>query len=133
MKRLSILGSTGSIGVNTLDIVSQFPERFEVVSLSAGLNTAASQAANPSVSAKDRLRSQSRTIGSPSKRASERTRRNRSRGRRAHSGSHPSGGRSGRFGHRGCGRPHPHPLRDQDREKRLLWPTKNLSSWRERS
>jgi len=39
MKRLAILGSTGSIGVNTLDIVSQFPERFEVVSLSAGLNT----------------------------------------------------------------------------------------------
>jgi len=39
MKRLSILGSTGSIGVNTLHIVSQFPERFEVVSLSAGLNT----------------------------------------------------------------------------------------------
>jgi 1-deoxy-D-xylulose-5-phosphate reductoisomerase len=39
MKRLSILGSTGSIGVNTLHIVSQFPERFTVVSLSAGLNT----------------------------------------------------------------------------------------------
>jgi len=39
MKRLSILGSTGSIGVNTLHIVNQFPERFEVVSLSAGLNT----------------------------------------------------------------------------------------------
>ncbi|MGZ3493202.1 MAG: 1-deoxy-D-xylulose-5-phosphate reductoisomerase [Thermodesulfobacteriota bacterium] len=39
MKRLAILGSTGSIGVNTLQIVSQFPERFEVVSLSAGLNT----------------------------------------------------------------------------------------------
>ena len=39
MKRLSVLGSTGSIGVNTLQIVSQFPERFEVVSLSAGLNT----------------------------------------------------------------------------------------------
>jgi 1-deoxy-D-xylulose-5-phosphate reductoisomerase len=38
MKRLSILGSTGSIGVNTLHIVNQFPERFEVVSLSAGLN-----------------------------------------------------------------------------------------------
>ncbi|NWF93172.1 MAG: 1-deoxy-D-xylulose-5-phosphate reductoisomerase [Syntrophaceae bacterium] len=38
MKRLAILGSTGSIGVNTLDIVGQFPERFEVVSLSAGVN-----------------------------------------------------------------------------------------------
>ncbi len=39
MKRLSILGSTGSIGVNTLHIVSQFPERFEVISLSAGRNS----------------------------------------------------------------------------------------------
>jgi 1-deoxy-D-xylulose-5-phosphate reductoisomerase len=39
MKRLAILGSTGSIGVNTLDIVRQFPERFQVISLSAGLNT----------------------------------------------------------------------------------------------
>ena len=39
MKRLAILGSTGSIGVNTLDIIRQFPERFEVISLSAGLNT----------------------------------------------------------------------------------------------
>jgi 1-deoxy-D-xylulose 5-phosphate reductoisomerase len=33
MKRLSILGSTGSIGVNTLHIVSKFPERFKYVSL----------------------------------------------------------------------------------------------------
>jgi 1-deoxy-D-xylulose-5-phosphate reductoisomerase len=38
MKRLAILGSTGSIGVNTLEIARQFPERFEVISLSAGLN-----------------------------------------------------------------------------------------------
>jgi 1-deoxy-D-xylulose-5-phosphate reductoisomerase len=38
MKRLAILGSTGSIGVNTLDIVRKFPERLEVVSLSAGTN-----------------------------------------------------------------------------------------------
>ena len=38
MKRLAILGSTGSIGVNTLDIVRKFPERLEVASLSAGTN-----------------------------------------------------------------------------------------------
>ena len=38
MKRLAILGSTGSIGLNSLNVVSQFPERFEVVGLSAGLN-----------------------------------------------------------------------------------------------
>ena len=38
MKRLAILGSTGSIGINTLDVVRQFPERFQVTSLSAGRN-----------------------------------------------------------------------------------------------
>lgn len=38
MKRISILGSTGSIGVSTLDIVSKFPDRFEVVGLAAGGN-----------------------------------------------------------------------------------------------
>jgi 1-deoxy-D-xylulose-5-phosphate reductoisomerase len=38
MKRLAILGSTGSIGVNTLDIIRQFPEQYEVISLSAGIN-----------------------------------------------------------------------------------------------
>ncbi len=38
MKRLSILGSTGSIGQSTLSIVEQFPERYSVVSLAAGRN-----------------------------------------------------------------------------------------------
>ncbi len=38
MKRLSILGSTGSIGVQALDVVSRSPERFAVVGLSAGRN-----------------------------------------------------------------------------------------------
>ena len=38
MKQLAILGSTGSIGVTTLDIVSRFPERFAVVALAAGKN-----------------------------------------------------------------------------------------------
>ena len=37
-KRLAILGSTGSVGVNTLDIVQQHPERFAVVALAAGSN-----------------------------------------------------------------------------------------------
>jgi 1-deoxy-D-xylulose-5-phosphate reductoisomerase len=40
MKRLAILGSTGSIGVQALDVVSRFPERFEVVALCAGRNAA---------------------------------------------------------------------------------------------
>ena len=35
MKRLAILGSTGSIGVSTLAVVDRHPERFEVVALSA--------------------------------------------------------------------------------------------------
>ncbi len=38
MKRISILGSTGSIGTQTLDIVTQYPEQFQVVGLSAGNN-----------------------------------------------------------------------------------------------
>ena len=37
-QRLSILGSTGSIGVQTLDIVAENPELFEVTSLVAGRN-----------------------------------------------------------------------------------------------
>jgi 1-deoxy-D-xylulose-5-phosphate reductoisomerase len=37
-KRLAILGSTGSIGVNALDIVQQHPDRFTVVGLAAGSN-----------------------------------------------------------------------------------------------
>lgn len=39
MKKLAILGSTGSIGRQTLEVVRQFPERFEVVSLSCETNT----------------------------------------------------------------------------------------------
>jgi 1-deoxy-D-xylulose-5-phosphate reductoisomerase len=38
MKKLSILGSTGSIGVNTLRIVAQHPDRFRVVALGGGRN-----------------------------------------------------------------------------------------------
>ena len=38
VKHLSILGSTGSIGVNTLDVVSRFPDRFNVIGLAAGTN-----------------------------------------------------------------------------------------------
>lgn len=38
MKRLALLGSTGSIGTNVLAVVRQFPERFRIVGLSAGSN-----------------------------------------------------------------------------------------------
>lgn len=38
MKLISILGSTGSIGTQTLDIVRDHPDRFQVVGLAAGNN-----------------------------------------------------------------------------------------------
>ena len=39
MERVLILGSTGSIGESTLDIIRQFPEKFKVVGLVAGKNS----------------------------------------------------------------------------------------------
>jgi len=50
MKKIVILGSTGSIGTNTLDIVSKFPGKFEVIGLTAGTNV-------------DKLEEQVRTFG----------------------------------------------------------------------
>src|SRR3989441_860634 len=38
MKRIVILGSTGSIGTNTLDIISKFTEKFQAVGLTANGN-----------------------------------------------------------------------------------------------
>ncbi len=38
MKRIAILGSTGSIGHSTLKIVESYPDRFQVVTLAAGNN-----------------------------------------------------------------------------------------------
>ena len=38
MKRIVVLGSTGSIGRQTLDIVRAFPDEFDVVGLAAGSN-----------------------------------------------------------------------------------------------
>jgi 1-deoxy-D-xylulose-5-phosphate reductoisomerase len=38
MKNIAILGSTGSIGTQTLDIVERFPDRFNVISLVARQN-----------------------------------------------------------------------------------------------
>jgi 1-deoxy-D-xylulose-5-phosphate reductoisomerase len=35
MKRVSVLGSTGSVGVSTLDVLARHPDRFEVFALSA--------------------------------------------------------------------------------------------------
>jgi len=41
MKRIAILGSTGSIGRSTLSVVEAHPERFSVVALAAGKNVEA--------------------------------------------------------------------------------------------
>ncbi|MBI5181921.1 MAG: 1-deoxy-D-xylulose-5-phosphate reductoisomerase [Nitrospirae bacterium] len=40
MKKIVILGSTGSIGVNTLNVAARFPDRFKVIGLTAGENIA---------------------------------------------------------------------------------------------
>ncbi len=39
-RRVAILGSTGSIGTQALDVIARHPERFEVVALAAGRNVA---------------------------------------------------------------------------------------------
>lgn len=38
MRCISLLGATGSIGVNVLNVIRQFPERYRVVALAAGAN-----------------------------------------------------------------------------------------------
>jgi len=38
LKNISILGSTGSVGQQTLDIISKFPEKFRILGLAAGKN-----------------------------------------------------------------------------------------------
>ena len=38
MKRIAILGSTGSIGRSTLSVVESYPDRFQVITLAAGKN-----------------------------------------------------------------------------------------------
>jgi 1-deoxy-D-xylulose-5-phosphate reductoisomerase len=37
-QRVTVLGSTGSVGKNTLDVIAQHPDRFEVFALSANTN-----------------------------------------------------------------------------------------------
>src|SRR6476661_1497813 len=39
-KRIAILGSTGSIGTQTLDVIAHEPERYQVEALSGGYNLA---------------------------------------------------------------------------------------------
>ncbi len=39
MKRIAVLGSTGSIGTQTLDVVARHPERFRIAALAGGTRT----------------------------------------------------------------------------------------------
>ena len=39
MKNIALIGCTGSIGVQTLNVVRRHPDKFNIVSLSAGSNT----------------------------------------------------------------------------------------------
>jgi len=39
MKKVLVLGSTGSIGLNTLEIIRKFPMDFEITGLSVNQNT----------------------------------------------------------------------------------------------
>ena len=38
MRSIALLGSTGSIGVSTLDLVRRFPDRFRIFGMVAGEN-----------------------------------------------------------------------------------------------
>ena len=38
MKSITLLGSTGSIGTQTLDILTQYPDQFRLIGLAAGSN-----------------------------------------------------------------------------------------------
>jgi 1-deoxy-D-xylulose-5-phosphate reductoisomerase len=38
MKCIALLGSTGSIGINVLEVVRQFPERYRIAAMAAGTN-----------------------------------------------------------------------------------------------
>ncbi|MGG3494062.1 1-deoxy-D-xylulose-5-phosphate reductoisomerase, partial [Brevibacillus choshinensis] len=38
MKQIALLGSTGSVGTSTLNVVEQNPEEFSVVAMAAGTN-----------------------------------------------------------------------------------------------
>ena len=74
-QRVCVLGSTGSIGVNTLDVIARHPERYEIVALSAMsrvdellvqcLVLQPRFAVMPDPAAAARLRSSLREAGSP--------------------------------------------------------------------
>ncbi|MFR6473510.1 MAG: 1-deoxy-D-xylulose-5-phosphate reductoisomerase, partial [Turicibacter sanguinis] len=44
MKNIYLLGATGSIGTQTLDVIRQHPDKFRLVAFSAGRNIQLTQA-----------------------------------------------------------------------------------------
>ena len=53
MKRITLLGSTGSIGTQTLDIVAEYPEKFQIVGMTAGGEYRSTCQTNSSVSTRN--------------------------------------------------------------------------------
>ena len=54
-KRITVLGSTGSVGINTLDLIGRNPDKFDVIALTAGRNVddliAQARSFNPALAA----------------------------------------------------------------------------------
>ena len=111
MKKLAILGSTGSIGTSTLSIVEQFPDRYSVAALAAGRNLDEAFAQTirwrPKLvsMATEELAGATRQAAQTSRRL---RRRSRPRNRRHRRLRHAARGRFRRLGHRRRRRPGSH-------------------------
>ena len=56
MKRIGLLGSTGSIGTQTLDIIREHREEFELITMSVGLEIWGTVVRVPFFQAEDGIR-----------------------------------------------------------------------------
>ncbi len=61
LKRVAILGSTGSVGEQTLEVIAAFPERFQVVGARRGSQASRSWPSRCGASGRRSSRSPSRT------------------------------------------------------------------------
>ena len=133
MKRLSVLGSTGSIGHSALDVVEAFPDRYQVVALAAGrsVETAggagcaspagAGRGRGPRREAQARGAPARRSLGAGSSRETRGSKRRRPTRRRTWS-SAASSGRSA------CARPTPRPPRARGWRSRTRRPSSSRGS-----
>ena len=64
-KRIALLGATGSIGDSALSVVAQFAGRFEIVSMSAGIEPREAPARHRRAPAEGRVRDDARRRGAP--------------------------------------------------------------------